>query len=287
MDRNNIIAYMRPELFLKDLKVDDFDPVVDIPDGQSGNMRVRHITIPAGKQVPMLAGGVVVPDKDLSVCQLVEVDEEGRETLWMSNTPSEVADMANLADISKGEHILIAGLGLGLLTTLVARKHKYVTVIEKSFDVIRLVQPYLPKNVVIIQTDFKYWADQNDLTKYDAVLLDIWGHISLDDLPEMVNLFESTGLHGGVWGIDVLIDQLCDEIRGDYASYDTEDRLRDEFNLPAIALKVGSWDMESCDRCGGEGCDDTEDDCDGSWADYSDDAIWEAFQDAYPKLRTS
>lgn len=84
------------------------------------------------------------------------------------------------------EHILVAGLGLGMiLHPLKKIKHiKSVTVVEISKDVISLVKPSLKdfKKLEIVHGDIFKWQPPKG-KKYNVVYFDIWPDACSDYLP--------------------------------------------------------------------------------------------------------
>lgn len=81
-------------------------------------------------------------------------------------------------------HVLIAGLGVGLILTRILDKPdvESVTVVELSVDVISLVAPhYVHPKLWITNADIYKWQTEE---KYDTIYFDIWGDISGDNYEE-------------------------------------------------------------------------------------------------------
>jgi hypothetical protein len=100
-------------------------------------------------------------------------------------------------------HVLIAGLGIGMVLLDIQDKEDIftVTVVEKEEEVIDLVRPQLPLNSkvrIIPQDIFKYKA--TDKT-FDTIYFDIWDGITADNYPEMKTLHRRFGrkLKPGGW----------------------------------------------------------------------------------------
>lgn len=112
----------------------------------------------------------------------------------MSNTPAEISDFRHFAWEATG-NVLINGLGLGCVLERVLEEEsvKSVTVIEKSLDVISLVEPYFtdPRCKVIYADAFEWKPPKG--ARYNAVWHDIWDNICSDNLPEMTRLHRKYG----------------------------------------------------------------------------------------------
>jgi len=76
--------------------------------------------------------------------------------IWMSDTPFEYYGMWQLASRARPGRVLVGGLGLGILSNLLAQRPdiKEVVAVELSPEVIQLVKPYLHPKVKVIQGDF-------------------------------------------------------------------------------------------------------------------------------------
>lgn len=85
-------------------------------------------------------------------------------------------------------HVLIAGLGIGLIIVPICAKPEVqsVTVIENTPEVVHLVSPHIahPK-LSVIQDDIFTWQPAQ---QYDTIYFDIWATISADNYPETVLL---------------------------------------------------------------------------------------------------
>ena len=117
--------------------------------------------------------------------------------LVMSNTQAEIRDLFEFIYKAKqGGNILINGLGLGVALTAILESNniKSVTVIEKSVDVIALVEPSFlhDKRVNIIHADAFEWKPPKGI-RYSVVWHDIWDDICSDNLPEMAKLHRKYG----------------------------------------------------------------------------------------------
>ena len=95
--------------------------------------------------------------------------------VWMSASPLECLSMKSHCKKAAG-HVLIGGLGLGILSWLCASKPlvKTVTVIELQQSVIDLIAPVIDHPKITIVQDDVWDYIGNTQEKYDFVSLDIW-----------------------------------------------------------------------------------------------------------------
>jgi len=84
--------------------------------------------------------------------------------------------------VRRGGHVLITGLGLGLVAEAMLRpaesKVQRITIVEFSPDVIRLVGPYLhsryPGKIEIIEADAFTWEPPSPRVSFTVAWHDIW-----------------------------------------------------------------------------------------------------------------
>ena len=120
-------------------------------------------------------------------------------TIVMSDTSAEISDHSYFVRQARG-NVLINGLGLGWAVEALLQKEsvKYITVIEKSLDVINLVAKHYEDKC---PKDKKLWILQGDALdykaprgkRYDAVWHDIWDNICADNLEDMKTLHRKYG----------------------------------------------------------------------------------------------
>lgn len=157
---------------------------INLPEGKSGRMQVKHKFLPVGEEVMIVSArqgilrGVrpvrgVVQGIPLRIHQLLE-DRKGHTGLWMSDIPEELNQIEEMLHTVQPEgRVLIGGLGLGILAARVAQLENvsHVTVVEKSRDVIKLCAKkglYETKCMDI----GKFLNEHVD--QYDYYLLDTW-----------------------------------------------------------------------------------------------------------------
>lgn len=163
---------------------------VYIPEGESGNWSIKHfkISVDAARfenlRSSMHGGG----RRDIMPGDFVGLFR-GKQVI-MSNTPAEVQDHVEIVNKAHGQ-VLIAGLGLGLVTMACLTKDDVdrVVVVEKSPDVIRLIEPTLrlshKERLVIIEDDiFSFKPSSN----FDVAWFDIWDYLCTDNLQEYEKL---------------------------------------------------------------------------------------------------
>jgi hypothetical protein len=175
---------------------------VDVPEGEVEGLRVERFEVPEGsfEAMRIALSGRIPPDPGVYTRLVTD------RTLWMSDTPAEIAD--HLDAINRIGHlscrrVLIHGLGLGMvLKAALACKHvQHVDVVEADDRVIRLVGPH-------------YWTDArvsihrgDALTfrfpkgaRWDVAWHDIWPEISSDNLESMATLNRRYGKRVGWQG---------------------------------------------------------------------------------------
>lgn len=135
-------------------------------------------------------------------------------TLFMSDTQMEWRTSRKAVAHAKGR-VLVGGLGLGMVTLEMHKPEVIgVWVIEKSPDVIALVEPHLqarlpPGWLTVIEGDVFTWKPPTGLL-FDYCWMDIWPDICRDNLAEMLKLrrrfrrymtkYDGVGGHIDCWG---------------------------------------------------------------------------------------
>jgi hypothetical protein len=185
---------------------------VNVPEGESGSWKVSKFTVSEEEA------------RKFNMHTLFSLSDRGRRIdpgtytrlscsgrTVMSDTPAEMNDHCEFVRVARGE-VLIAGLGLGLVSAAVAKKPDVlsVTVVEISEDVINLVSPAVsvhPK-VEIILDDIYTWKPHNrmkylNIQKFDYSWYDIWNDLCVDNLEDMKFLHRRFGRwvkNQGSWG---------------------------------------------------------------------------------------
>ena len=174
MDKNNILHQSMVDIIPEGKKgialVEHYE--ISEEDAQFENMRnavkgMGLMRIKAGKYVRLRVNGEVV----------------------MSDTQMERRTNLDVVSKSNGD-VLIAGLGIGLILSVILRKEevKSVIVIEKSQDVIDLVASHFQDSrLKVIQGDIFDWKPEKG-QKFDVIYFDIWSNLCSDNLEQIKKL---------------------------------------------------------------------------------------------------
>ncbi len=156
-----------------------------VPEGSSGNVRIEHFEVTEDQsRFSVIRREYVSPGTYTRLFI--------NNILMMSDTDMERATNMDVVENSFGD-VLIAGLGIGLIVPPILDKEDVtsVTIIEKSQDVINLVEPYYrhPKLMVVCDDIFTWKPEM----KYDTIYFDIWDSICVDNLKEINSLHRKAG----------------------------------------------------------------------------------------------
>jgi hypothetical protein len=177
----------------------------DIPEGTSGDWKIERFTVTkedadrTKNYAAMHMGHGYVPPGTYT-----KLTRNGG--IIMSDTPDEIEDHRSpmFQAGSLAGHVLIAGLGLGLVTRgiLLHANVLRVTVVEISADVIKLVGPHIQDDrLEIVEADIHKWRAPKGV-RYTVAWFDIWGDLTSDDLAEMIRLkrrFAKRSVYKGCW----------------------------------------------------------------------------------------
>lgn len=164
-----------------------------VPVGRSGEWEVSRFTVSQeDASFHNLRCAIHGENRDIEAGEYTQLKRGG--TIVMSDTPAEISDFIYQVKEFHGD-VLIAGLGLGLVTEAIARnkKVKSICVVEKSQDVIDLVWRHLVSKTpvgkmdnygVVCQDIFDFKPAMN----YDFAWFDIWDYIVRDNIPEFTRL---------------------------------------------------------------------------------------------------
>jgi hypothetical protein len=151
-----------------------------IPAQRRGDYAIEKRLFKKGSVSPM--NGVLGYDEcifmeDTFLTVLREGEGDSAKGVWMSDSPIEYYSMWELVARCVGGRVLVGGLGLGILTNLLAlrRDVSSLTVVEIAPEVIEMVQPYLSQYIPIkiIGRDFldSWKLEEKD---FDSVIIDIF-----------------------------------------------------------------------------------------------------------------
>lgn len=152
-------------------------PASDYPEGQVGNFRLIRKKYYRGSYRYSGMDGFIFfkVDKPIPIMTLQE-KREGQWHAWMVDDPLNYRAMQIYAEHAHGR-VLVAGLGLGLYVHELAKNKnvELVMVIEKSAEVMALVDHCLPSTlpVTIQERDF-YDFLKKDMEQWDTILVDLW-----------------------------------------------------------------------------------------------------------------
>lgn len=187
-----------------------------VPEGRSGSVQVVHFTVSLeeAKMASLRAAINRRPDLVVSpgsYCKLLVGD-----TIMMTDTDMERRSNAEALFRAKGD-VLIAGLGIGMILLPILEKPTVtsVTVLEKSPDVVALVEPHIRKastqahKLSVLLEDVWTWKPPKGRV-WDVIYFDIWPFICTDNLQEIGVLhrrFARRKVKGG-WMSSWQVDRL-------------------------------------------------------------------------------
>jgi len=175
------------------------DDIVDmanvLPEGKRGKVEIRHMVISDRDAARSLLRQAATGGREMAVTpgKIAQLLVDGG--IMMSDTPHERDTNRELIRESRG-HVLIGGLGLGMvvLPLLAKERVKTVTIVEKSGDVIALVEKHIraaagdnASKLAVVRGDIFTWKAPRG-ARYDTLYFDIWPTINRDNLVEMRRL---------------------------------------------------------------------------------------------------
>lgn len=151
---------------------------VNIPEAHSGYWFIQKRIIE--EPTPSTRHGQDVMCPAGIYTYLWHITDEGLKSgvpgeIVMEDTPFEIETHLNFMLRAQG-NVLITGLGLGCVARgLLCNPYvSHITCIEKSEDVLKLVQPYMPRErLTIIHADALEWTKQNTEI-FDYAWHDLW-----------------------------------------------------------------------------------------------------------------
>jgi len=166
-----------------------FPNVADlVPEGKSGDVEVRHIEVDERAAEFSAIRAAINPGREVAVGVGTYAQLFVGRQLMMSDTEAERISNTGIVHCARG-HVLIAGLGLGMIVHPIAAKREVesITIVELSPHVIKLVATTLPKKAKVVEGDIFEWKPPVG-TKYDTIYFDIWPDITTDNLKDMTRL---------------------------------------------------------------------------------------------------
>ena len=169
-------------------------PNVDVPEGKKGQWEIARFTVSkADSDFDRILNMFQGSARHVSPGTYTRLIYGGRHTV-MSDTPDEMRDHREAVYQAREGHVLIGGLGLGMVANAILEKAPEcrVTVLEIDTDIIRLVAPHYidkfgGKRFEVIETDAMQWKPPKGV-HYSVVWMDIWPDICTDNLADMATL---------------------------------------------------------------------------------------------------
>lgn len=163
---------------------------VDIPEGRKGPWSVKRFEISQTDAIICSLKALASPLRRGQIAPGIYTKlVHANRGIVMSDTPDEMMDHVEFVKHATG-HVMIAGLGLGMVLKAVLAKPDVtrVTIVELDPNVIDLVSPhYRDLRLTIVQGSIFDFKPPKG-TRYDAVWFDIWDTICGDNVPEMTRL---------------------------------------------------------------------------------------------------
>jgi hypothetical protein len=183
--------------------LDEFVPMRKIiPPGIAGRARIVHFNVSEEDAKFSQMRAAMKADRDLEVSAgkyvrlVIKNSHSGIGYTAMSDTQMEKRTNIEFLIQARG-HILVAGLGLGLILIPALKKDivESIEVIEKYPDVIQLVEPHLRiyldrkcnKKLTVTQGDIFEWKPPKG-KKWDTIYFDIWQDVCEDNLEGITRL---------------------------------------------------------------------------------------------------
>lgn len=165
-----------------------------LPPSTSGDVVVDHFTITPEHAYAQNLGCLMDGAPILQVVPATYARLKIGGTVFMTDTPFE--RVTNMEFVTRAHgHVLIFGLGIGLILTPLLKKPSVesVTVVEFNPDVIALVAPhYAHPKLTVEHGDAFEWRPAPG-TAHDSIYFDIWPQSSEKELPEMARLRRRAG----------------------------------------------------------------------------------------------
>jgi hypothetical protein len=152
-----------------------------IPKAETKRFEIVHEKLVAGTDLDVvsirtsiMSGEPTLKVKLSSDWEIIKLIEKGKG-VWMTTHPSEVYTQIYASFHAQGD-VLIGGLGLGHVLHLIRKyntKVKKIVCVEKEKDVIKLVKPYIDKNIQIVNSSIEDYL-KSTRRKFDFIYLDTW-----------------------------------------------------------------------------------------------------------------
>ena len=186
-----------------------------LEESECGAFRIKKSVIPKGTMLQTYSPyGFLYYDKFNRDFPTVKL-EEGKEGIWMSDTPLEQEALRIPTVLARG-YVLVLGLGLGLFPTLLGmynKRVKSITIVEREPEVVALVYHKIRfrKTRCVI-------GDARDLLPafgriFDFIYIDVWGSIvaPMKEIDKWTELARPCLVEGGE--VRCWLQELYDRIK--------------------------------------------------------------------------
>jgi hypothetical protein len=156
-----------------------YDSPIDLPEGKSGKVNVRHRIVEPPGDVPvvgirqaLLRGIAPITAKLSKPLRIHELVQDGFGT-WMTDNPEELNQIGEMMhDVCPKGRILVGGLGLGIVAHTLAMRPivDKIVVVEKNKHVIKLCAR---EGYEVVCADVLEYLKKT-LDRFDFYLLDTW-----------------------------------------------------------------------------------------------------------------
>ncbi len=167
-------------------------PAYDIPEQTIGDFRIIKRVARAGTAWPMCGTlgydyCVFMEDAPITILQERRGDN-WRD--WMVDSPYDWYAMGEYAMRARPPNILVAGLGLSLVTNHLSLRRDLakIKIVELNEEVIEMVAPHLPKDnrFEVVHGDFfdVLFELASKGERYDTIIMDIWTGEDYESIPD-------------------------------------------------------------------------------------------------------
>lgn len=168
---------------MRELKITKFEtPYSSVKERASDWVRLKKVRYSSGyyRMEGVKGYDVFYLSKPIEVTVL-QVRVNGQWRTLMVDDPLHWFGMEEIAELSSGGRVLIAGLGLGLILHHLVKRRDITEIIVYEIDreIISFIKPYIPKDsrIKIINQDYVSFCVQNSISKketFNTAILDLW-----------------------------------------------------------------------------------------------------------------
>lgn len=168
---------------------------VDLPEYEGKTFEIKKFEIDKHTAVMSMIRDAARCCEVGSYTKLVFMDENYHRHTMMSDTTAECRDLYDIIFMANG-HVLINGLGIGLVIVNIIDNVDKITVIDNNKELLDVVgkhyQKLYPGKIELVHSDaFEYQIPEG--IRYNCVWHDIWPTISTDNIEDMKKLHRKYG----------------------------------------------------------------------------------------------